>query len=345
MIVRRFESHPFAIKLKRPFKNSNTEISKRRGFIIRITDELGNIGYGEASPLPGSSKETFEEIIPVVKDMGRRLIGSELDSDVFQSLEKYPSVQFGVSQALHSIFILRDGFNPQWNINPTISVNGIIGMTEKNEAVKRVKKLISDGFRTIKIKVGREEIDDDLGLVKTLSKDVGNDIKFRLDVNGKWDVDKTQYAIGHLRNMNVEYIEQPVKNFDELKEVSKNSKIPIAADESIRSIKDIERMLAETNIQYFVLKPSIMGGITETINIIRLIEAAKRKAVISSAFESSIGRSALTFIASLVNKELSHGLAVASYFSNDIADDPYPVVNGEINFDKKSYPPKFNIAK
>lgn len=345
MIVRKFESVPFKIKLKKPFKNSIVEISNRQGFILKITDEIGNIGYGEISPLPGTSEETFESIIPIVEELKRKIIGSELDSDIFQSLEKYPSTQFGISQALHSIFTLRDGFNPNWNINSTVLVNGIIGMMPKSEAMNKVEKLTAVGFKTIKIKVGREKIEDDINIIKSISQNFSSDIKYRLDANGKWDADKTLYAVEHLENTNVEYLEQPVKSTDELIELSKISNIPIAADESIRNSDDVKKMLAESNIQYIVLKPSIMGSITETINLINMIEAANRNVIISSAFESSIGRSALIFLASLVQNDSAHGLAVGSYFSNDIAKDAYPIVNGKIRFDKRSYPPKFNFVE
>ncbi len=65
MIIRKFESTPFEIKLKKPFINSNVTISNRQGLIIKIADELGNIGYGEISPLPGSSVESYESIIKI----------------------------------------------------------------------------------------------------------------------------------------------------------------------------------------------------------------------------------------------------------------------------------------
>ena len=345
MIIRKFKSIPFVIRLKKLFINSNIEISKRQGFIIKITDEQGNKGYGEIAPLPGSSLESYESIIPIIKELKERMIGSELNSDVFQNINNYPSVEFGLSQAFHSIFLLRNGLNPEWKLNSIISVNGIIGMMPKSEALNKVEKLVENGFKTIKIKVGREKIEDDIDLIKSFSENFSSDIKYRLDANGKWDIDKTKFAVKHLENINVEYLEQPVKKFDELIKLSSISKIPIAADESIRSSSDVQTMLLESNIQYIVLKPSIMGGITESIDLINLIETKKHKVIISSAFESSIGRSALVFLSSLVKNNSAHGLAVSSYFSNDIAEDTYPIVNGKINFDEKMYPPKFSFIK
>lgn len=345
MIIRKHTSHPFEIKLKKPFINSNYEISKRQGFIIELTDEFGNKGYGEISPLLGSSEESFENIIPIIKELEKRITGLELNSNVFQLVNSFPSVEFGISQALHSIFLFRDGLNPDWKFNSVISVNGVIGILPKNEVLNKAGKLIESGFKTIKIKVGRKSIEDDIDIVKSIAENSSSDVKFRLDANCNWDIDKTKFAVKHLRNINVEYIEQPVKEFHELIKLSNICQIPIAADESIRSANDVKAMLAESSIQHFVLKPSLMGNIAETIDLINMIEKEKRKVIISSAFESSVGRSALVFLSSLVKNNSAHGLNVSSYFSNDITEDAYPIVNGKINFDVKMYPPKFNFVK
>lgn len=345
MIIQKFDFYPFEIKLKKPFTNSNIVISKRQGFIIEIADELGNKGYGEVSPLPGSSEESYESIIPIIKELEQRLIGSELNSDIFQFVVNVPSVEFGISQALHSIFLLRDGLNPDWKFNSIISVNGIIGILPKSKALNKAEEIVENGFKTIKIKVGRENIEDDIDLIKSIAEKYGRDMKYRLDVNGKWNIDKTKFVVKRLENVNVEYLEQPVKEFNELIKLSNICKTPIAADESIRSTNDVKTMLSESNIQYFVLKPTLIGNIAGTIDIINTIEKEDRKIIISSAFESSVGRSALVFLSSLLKSNYAHGLAVASFFSNDIAEDAYPIVNGKIKFDKKKYPPKLNFVK
>jgi o-succinylbenzoate synthase len=345
MIIREVEIKPFTIELNKPFKNANTEIASRQGFIIKIIDELGRVGYGEISPFPGLSMESIESIVPIVKTLEKKLINLKFSDDVFQSIVDFPSVNFGLSQALHSIFILREGMRLDLNCNATISVNGIIGIQSPQKTLKNVEKLIKNGFETIKIKVGYKDIEDDLENVKLISQNFSSNIKYRLDANGKWDIDKALYAVEHLENINIEYLEQPVKELSELIQLSKISKIPIAVDESIRSKDDVELIIELSNIQYFVLKPSIMGSLESAIDLIKLIEAKNCKAILSSVFESSIGKSALVFLASLVNSSSAHGLAPGAYLNNDVVNDPFPIVKGKINFNSQMYPPKFNFFK
>ena len=346
MIVKKFEIIPFRINLKQPFINSYVRIIDREGFVIGITDELGNTAYGEVSPLPGSSTESHESIGPKLLEFKNDFVDTELDSEFFKSIHEFPSMRFGISQALHSIFIMRNGYDPELKFSSTILANGVVGMIPQLQALHKAESLIADGLKTIKIKVGRDSIDGDINLVKTLSESFDKSIKYRFDANGSWSMDQSKYVIKQLDKVNVEYVEQPVKSLDELIELSSKTSIPIAADESIRKEDDVSTLLEESSIQYFVLKPSIMGIITEAIDLMKLIEMKKRKVIISSAFESSIGRSALFFLASQLNNDIAHGLAVADTFVKDVAEDLYPINDAKITFDERFYPPVFkNIDK
>jgi len=64
--------------------------------------------------------------------------------------------------------------------------------------------------------------------------------------------------------------------------------------------------------------------------------------IISSAFESVVGRSALALITSFVRGNYAHGLNTAKYFAEDLATDDYLISKGEMLFIPNEYPPKFN---
>ncbi|MEN8194264.1 MAG: o-succinylbenzoate synthase [Bacteroidota bacterium] len=342
MIVKKFEVIPYKLNLKQPFINANSKILYREGYIVEIIDELGNKAYGDISPFPGLSHESFESLSPKTIEIKGVFVDNEIDSDIFNLLSDFPSMRFGISQALHSIYILRNGYDPELKFSPTVLVNGVVGMVPQLQALHQIENLIASGFTTIKIKVGRESIDEDVELIKMILNNFSENIKYRLDANGNWDIDQTKYFINQISGINVEYLEQPVDSLKELIELSNTTDIPIAADESIRNEEDVNRLLEESNIKYYVLKPSILGAITETIDLMKNIERKGRNVIISSAFESSIGRSALVFLASQLNNDKAHGLGVSNIFEKDIAEDEYPIVDGKINFDERRYPPKFN---
>lgn len=345
MIIAGFNYTPFEITLKEAFENAGYRIQTRKGLIVEIIDELGNKAYGEICPLPGYSLETIDLVRAKLEEIKQLIVDSELDSGLFESIAEFPSLKFGISQALFTIFILRNGFDPEQKYITSILVNGVIGILPKIQVLSEVEKFLKTGFETVKIKVGRESIDKDVEIVKLITRNFGNKVKLRLDANSMWNIEQTRYFIKIFSGHNIEYIEQPVKEIEELIELSRESSVPIALDESIERVDIIPDLIKNSKIIHFVLKPSIMGSMNELVDVIRLLQSKERKAIISSAFESAVGRSALVYLASLSNHNSSHGLAVSNYFQNDIADDEFPIKNGRIEFSQRNYPPNFNMIK
>jgi len=113
MIIQDFSFSSFDIKLKTPFINSSFVINSRKGFIIKITDENNFIGLGEANPLPGLSKETFEDIEIELNKLYYSIKNKALKKESFDistelnGVAHLPSLLFGVEQAIISLLIKR----------------------------------------------------------------------------------------------------------------------------------------------------------------------------------------------------------------------------------------------
>ena len=212
-----------------------------------------------------------------------------------------------------------------------INVNGVIGFSPINEIEIITKKLIEKGYKTLKVKVGREKFDDDLKAVEEVRNHAGSDIKIRIDANAKWSFDSAKKNLNKLEKFNIDYCEQPVSksiNFIRLRE---RTTIPLAADESIRSYQDAVDFVTKKAASVLILKPMMLGGIINTMNIADLAKKNKIKTIITSSFESVIGRSFAILAASFLKDEIAHGLATAEFFEKDLFDDPYPVKNGVIS--------------
>ena len=348
MIIRDFKFSLFSLKFKKPIKNSSFTIKTRSGFIIKITDENNFIGYGEVSPLPGFSAETLDECEVVLNTLYYRIISKSANKEEFDLIEELhsisnlPSLLFGIEQAVISLLIQRKDLSSLLTNEKRISINGIVGIKSKDETFREIDNLLIKNFKTIKIKIGVNSVEDDVEFVKQVSNRIDDSIKIRLDVNGSWDYQQAEFAVNNLPQDKIELIEQPVYNIDELVMLSDFSHIPIAVDESINNTSEAKDIIERSNITTIVLKPSILGSIIQTISLIRSAENLGKKIIISSAFESVIGRSALVLLASFVKGNHAHGLNTAAYFSDDLAIDDYLVSKGEIYFNPKFYPPKFS---
>jgi len=348
MNILSFKFIPYNLEFKKPFTNSSFSITKRNGFIISIVDENNFVGYGEVAPLIGFSSETYKECEVALNKLNYSIIeksSKNLEFDLItelQSISNLPSLHFGVEQAFISLLIKRKELPSLLNHDRVIDVNGVVALASKNEMLKNIDNLLASNFKTIKVKAGSGKFEDEIDLLNFISSRVDDSIKIRIDVNGNWNYQQAETAVNNLDKTKIELIEQPVSNINEIVMLSDFSPIPIAVDEAIKNNSDAKSIIEKSNISTIVLKPSILGGIIESIGLIRSAEKFNKKIIISSAFESVVGRSALVLLASLVAGNRAHGLNTATFLKTDLAIDDYKTSNGEVLFNHKNYPPKFD---
>jgi o-succinylbenzoate synthase len=330
---------PYNLKLKKSFSTSKGDISVRKGFIISLMSSTHAEGIGEAAPLPEFGSETYEEDEQALKDirLNLKLDLNNLVSSIEVSLTDFnhlPALRSGVEQALLNLICierkttLSELFKKP--VTKNISVNGVIGLMNSYEAVNKAKKQKSEGYRTIKVKVGRDNFEDDFNVLKSIREITGKNLKLRIDANSKWNVKEAVTNLKQLEPIDIEYIEQPVADIEDFPEVKSGTSIPLAADESLRSFEDSVYITKNNLAQVLILKPMMLGGLTTTMRIINEAEKNNLKVVITSSFETSIGRSIAVFAAGILKQKTAHGLSIADYFENTIVNDPFPVKSGII---------------
>ena len=111
-------------------------------------------------------------------------------------------------------------------------------------------------------------------------------------------------------------------SYEDMHELSLHTDIPIAADEMIRDIDSVNKILEFQSADVFILKPMIIGGISITTKIIELIKSESKRANISSLLESNIGRLNYLHLCSALNIEEESGIATGVLFENDICKFP-----------------------
>lgn len=346
MIIKEAKYFPFALQLKSPFVNSTSTFTERKGLILKLTDELGNVGYGECSPLPGFSEESLQEAESSLSETLAFLNQTEFETD-FSIPSELSSVKFAVEQALLSLAFQQNNkfwINKLGLVNRTISVNAVLGFDSFENILTKLQQKIELGFDTFKIKVGRENPYDDFALLEAIRNSFGCDVKLRLDANQKWSSDEAIEYLERFKDYGIEFAEEPCEFTCSTFRTVEESHIPIALDESIKSQQSAELYIKECKAEFLVIKPMITGGIFSTLKIIGAARQENKNVIISSAFESVVGKSALVMLASLSNHYYAHGLDTSGYFEKDLCDDPYGNNQAEFYFSPLSYPPKFNLS-
>src|SRR5262245_32546784 len=122
----------------------------------------------------------------------------------------------------------------------TIGINSPDVARERTlEVMQRLKP------RCLKIKLGNPEgIEADQAMYIAIKSVVPSDLALRVDANGGWTFESARTMIPWLAERGVEYVEQPLPLGQEtdLPELYKHTPIPIFADESCRTAKDIPKL-------------------------------------------------------------------------------------------------------
>jgi len=330
---------PYDLEFSKSLLTAKASISNRKGFIIKLKSD-GKTGYGEAAPLPEFGSESFEDDENALTNFKFNLklaTNNFIESldDNLKNISSLPALRHGFEQALLNLFCSKANISLNEILNVSskkeICVNAVIGFLAPNESAERASNLVKEGFTTLKIKAGRNKFEDDFTCIKEISNAVGKEIKLRIDVNGKWKVNEAIENLSQLEKFNIEYVEQPVNRLIEFQKVSFKSKIPLAADESIKTYEDAVSLIESKSVKALVLKPMMLGGIITSLKIIEAAEKKNIKVVISSSFESSLGKSLAVFAASTVKGNIAHGLDTAGYLKKNLYPDPYPVADGKIS--------------
>ncbi|MFB3056720.1 MAG: o-succinylbenzoate synthase [Ignavibacteriaceae bacterium] len=330
---------PYTLKLKKSFFTARTEIKERKGFILRLTDADGFEGIGDCCPFPEFGSESIEDVENMVSDFKLKVIinETEIEKSINNCLliyNKLPALRHGLEQAIINIICNKNKTTIDNLLNlklkKRVNVNAAIGFLNVEESVKAARNHIEKGFTTIKLKIGRSNFEEDFSVIKLIRETFGENIKLRIDSNGNWNLEEAIINLRALEQFDIEYAEQPVNNLSDYIKLKKKTNIPLAPDESIRSVKDAKEFIKSGAVSYLILKPMMIGGMLPTLEIIKQALTENIIPVITSSFESAVGKTNAVIAAATVKAIVAHGLGVADHFINTITNDPFPIKSGKI---------------
>lgn len=180
----------------------------------------------------------------------------------------------------------------------------------------------ASGCATAKVKVGEagQTLADDLERVAAVRDALGHNGHIRVDANGAWDVETAVLAINRLQVHGLEYVEQPCATLEELADLRRRVRVPLAVDESLRTADDPLRVVGLDAADVLVVKVQPLGGVHRALEV---IDAAGLPAVVSSALETSVGLAAgVALAAALPDLPYACGLGTGSLLAADVTTQP-----------------------
>ena len=342
MKIVKFRMFQFTLPLVKTLTVNKNRLTERSGFIIELTDEHGRTGLGEASPLPGLSRESWETAGSQISVVLPELMGVKIPRDFKQlagllndrvgTFNLSSSVRFGLEAAF--LNLIAAAFNRPLrkimsdNATNSLPVNGLL-IGDLDEIRDRIVTMVKTGYRTLKLKVGRQSLDDDIRLVHEVRKLSGDRIRLRLDANRAWDIEQAREFFNRIGGGGIEYIEEPVKNLELLLRLISLSDMPVALDESLNELKP-DSLMTLPSVKAIIIKPTCLGLEHSFLWAHKALSGGVTP-VISSAFESGLGISILAELAAGLDKlEVPVGLDTLYWFERDLLKKPIRIENGRL---------------
>jgi L-alanine-DL-glutamate epimerase-like enolase superfamily enzyme len=119
-------------------------------------------------------------------------------------------------------------------------------------------------------------------------------IELRFDGNQGYSVSESIAFVNQTRKVGIEIFEQPTKieREEKLGQVTDNVHIPVMADESIKTLKDVFRLAQNDRIDMVNIKLMKVGGILEGMHINSVAKSANLEAMVGCIDECALGISA-----------------------------------------------------
>jgi L-alanine-DL-glutamate epimerase-like enolase superfamily enzyme len=167
---------------------------------------------------------------------------------------------------------------------------GYIFIDEPQANATLARRYLDEGYRTLKVKVGRD-IAEDSRRLKAIRETVGSEVKIRVDANMAWSRSTARRAIAALEPYDLQYVEQPLPwtDIDGMAELSASVDVPIAADESCTGVREAARLIDAGACEVLVLYVSEAGGLTRAQQIVRMAESAGVACVLGTWAELGVG--------------------------------------------------------
>lgn len=351
MHIVRVEVQSVRIPVVRPHPMAIGTTVCQENVVVKLFITDGTTGYGEAPFMVGHSQlgETphtvrvilRHKLIPVI--LGRSPLDIEgLTVALEKAVPGNTRAKGALLMAAHDlagkmlaspIHVLLGGL-----VHDRVPLSWSLPIVPLKDAVAEGRKMVERGWKLIKIKVGRPNPADDIETVRVVRQELGESIRLRIDANQAYDVKTALSVLRGVEPFNIEFFEQPVHrdDLDGMVEVTRESPIPIMADESAKSATDlalIARRRAADYASIYIIGP---GGILQSRKMAIIAEAHRMRGYIGGALESAIGAAAgLHVAAASPAVDLGCELYGQYMLQEDIARQPFDLHDGALMVPQK----------
>jgi len=292
------------LPLRRPHRFRDSTMDVQAVLLVRVATDDGVVGVGEGV-VPGGpwwggeSVETMQVVVDrylaplaVGADLGRlpalrermdRLVAANPFAKCALETALWDAWARTLGLPLHALLggRCRDALPVTW----------AIGAADPDVVVDEALAKVESGHASVKLKMGALEPAADVARIEKIASSLAQVTSVRVDLNGAWDELTATRLLPRLEQAGIDLVEQPTPAWDieALARLCALLRIPVMADESLRSDHDALTLAARRAADVFSLKIGKSGGYLATRRIAAVAQAAGIACHGGTGIESSLG--------------------------------------------------------
>ena len=301
---------PLSVPLLEPFVIATATMTHTRAVLVKIEVEVRGgrfTGIGEAAALHPVTAEDQPDILEEIKKAAPAIVGRTIAPEklegFFVELGLRPVARAGVECAILDALARAEGVPLHSFLGssgqPCRLVTDItLPIGEPRHLADLAEGYRAKGFGVFKIKVGKSSSQDREVLEAVASRIPG--ARVRLDANEGYQAKDALALLEHAGKLNlvVECFEQPCHREDlaGMAEVTAHGGVPIVADESCRSLSDLERLARRKAAHGANLKLVKLGGLQNSLRIGRRAQDLGLALMAGAMVETRLGLTAMAHL-------------------------------------------------
>ena len=305
--ISQVEIVPVRLPLREPFVVAYARYDDVPTILVRITTADGLTGWGEATPDPNVTGETYAGTAATLRaDLAPLLLGRDArDIDAALAaldarVEGVPAAKAALDIALHDLVARALGV-PLWLLlggraRAHLTISRVVSLADPAAMAAAASRHAAAGFRTIKLKLGDgADPARDIARLAAVREAVGPGVAIKIDANQGWRTPGVAIApIRGLLPFAPVWIEQPVAwwDLDGLAEVRRQTGAAIMVDEGVHGPREMARVVALRAADLVNIKLMKTGGLRRALQLNAIAETAGIGAQVGTMVESSVASAA-----------------------------------------------------
>jgi len=288
---------------------------------VKITDDAGNVGWGEGRPVSSWSYETMETVTETIRHhLAPALIGHELRDrwgvgrKMHAAIGRGPSTgqpiaKAALDMAVHDLCAKAAGmtlraFLGGSNSRDRMALSYTLTGHDRASIRQEMAAGKAEGFRHFNFKAAVAPATD-IEVAETVKSEIPAGGFVWADANQGFQLHNARRVAQAFEAIGVDLLEQPLPADQRhlMQALRQSTAIPLAIDEASVSPADFLHYVGDGVVDYLVVKVTRSGGIWPTVQQIAIAEAAGLPLVVSGLTDGLLTKAAVCQVA------LAHGFA------------------------------------